>query len=141
MKVPGRFFALLLAAAVSAVAAQLEGRALGGVTGAHILTAAAHLDLFQGAALGLAIVIRTAIHGAADAGVGIFSGHLEIPPDIHLIEPTLSMPGACKVIRGFLPMGGKIYCGYPFRSDYLDSPRDTSSPQGESQGRAYQYKR
>lgn len=81
LNVLGLFCADLLAAAVGAVAAQLEGRALSGVTAAHVGAAAAHLDLLQGAGLGLTVVIGAAVHRAADAGIGIFCSHVQIPPD------------------------------------------------------------
>lgn len=66
----------LPAAAVGAVVAQTEGRALGLVRLAHVGPGAAHLDAVQGTMM-LAMV-STAVHGALDALVnGI---HKNLPP-------------------------------------------------------------
>lgn len=59
----------LLAAAVGAVAAQLEGVALGGAALAHVLLRAAYRDLLQGAKTGAAGVKSAGVDRTLNAGV------------------------------------------------------------------------
>ncbi len=59
----------LVAAAVGAVVAQLEGRTLGLAALAHAVLAMAHLDLVEGTVL--VLVVGAAVYGALDAGIGL----------------------------------------------------------------------
>ena len=59
----------LVAAAVGAVVAQLEGRTLGLAALAHAVLAMAHLDLVEGTVL--VLVVGAAVHRALDAGIGL----------------------------------------------------------------------